>query len=177
MKKDHGHIVRTGCFSGVELLQCLQDFLSCERFGEFSVHFICDTPRNCISDFIDSSGKGCSVDFLKIGYCSGCNTFLVFTPDTILIPKPKDGILFPPFRSTGMEKFRISVSFLIPMDFATLPLDGLLTIQKVIYFISKLINFCPSIALLINSCNGVKSSSFLRNFFWNVAYYIMILAC
>lgn len=74
---------------------------------------------------------------------------------------PQNGILFPPFRGTGMEKFCISVTFLIPMNSATLSPDGLLTVQKVIYFLSNLI----------------KSSSFLHNFFWNVAYNILIPAC
>ena len=161
MKKDRGHTVGHGCFSGVELLQCLQDFLSCERFGEFSVHFIYDTLRNCICDFIDSGGRRCSVDFLKIGYSSGCDTFLTFTLYTILVPKPQNGILLPPLRSMGVKKFRISVTFLIPMDFATLSPNGLLTVQKVIYFLSKLINFSSSAALPINICNGVKSFSFL----------------
>ena len=177
MKKDGGRTVRPRCFGGVELLQCLQDFLTCESFGELRVHFICDTPRDCISDFIDSGGRRCSVNFLKISYNSGCDTFLTFTPYTILVPKPQNGILLPPFRSTGMKKFRIFVTFLIQMDFATLSPNGLLTIQKVIYFLSKLINFSPSIALLINSCNGVKNSSFLSYFLWNIAYYILILAC
>ena len=177
MKKDRGHIVGHGCFGGVELLQCLHDFLSCESFDELCVHFFCDTPRDCISNFIDPSGRGGSVDFLKIRYCSGCDSFLAFTPNTILVPKPQNGILFPPFRSTGMEKFSVSVTFLIPMNLAALSPNGLLTVQKVIYFLSKLINFCPFISLLVFSGNGVKSSSFLRNFFWYIAYYSLIPAC
>ena len=101
MKEDRGHTVRPRCFGGVELLKCLQDFLTCESFGELRVHFIRDMPRDCISDFIDSDGRRCSVDFLKIGYSSVCDTFLTFTPYTILIPKPQNGILLPSLRSTG----------------------------------------------------------------------------
>ena len=128
MKEDRGHIVRPRCFDGVELLKCLQDFLTCESFGELRVHFICDTPRDCISDFIDFDGRRCSIDFLKISYGSGCDTFLIFTSNTLLIPKPQNGILLPPLRSTGVKKFCISVTFLIPMDFATLSPNDLLTV-------------------------------------------------
>ena len=166
-----------GCFSGVELLQCFHDFLSCESFGELCVHIFYDTPRDCTNDFIDPGGRGGSIYFLKIGYCSGCDTFLAFTPYTIIIPKPQNGILFPFFRSTGMENFSVSVTFPIPMNLAALLPNGLLTIQKVIYFLSKLINLCPSITLLIFNGNGIKSSSFLCNFLWYIAYYILIPTC
>ena len=177
MKKDRGHTIWLECFVGVELLQCFQDFLSCESFGEFYVHIFYDTPRNCTYDFIDPGGGRGGINFLKVRNSSSSDTFLTFTPNPIIIPKPQNGILFPPFRSTGMEKLSVSITIPIPMNFAELSPNGLLTVQKIIYFIPKLINLCPSVSLLIKTGNGIKNSSFLRNFLWYIAYYILISTC
>lgn len=116
MKKDCGHAVRPRCFGGVELLECHSDFLSCESLGELCVHLFCDTPRYCTSDFIDLGGVGGGVYFLRIRCCSGYDTFLAFIPYTIIIPKLQNGILFPPFRSSGVEKFSVSVTLPVPME-------------------------------------------------------------
>ena len=104
MKKDCGHTIWPRCFVRVELLQSFQDLLFCESFGELNVHIFCDTPRDCTYDFIDPGGGRGGINFLEIRNSSISYTLLTITPQPIIIPKPQNGILFPPFRSTGMEK-------------------------------------------------------------------------
>ena len=168
MKKDCGHTIWPRCFVGVELLQSFQDLLFCESFGELNVHIFCDTPRDCTYDFIDPGGGRGGINFLEIRNSSISYTLLTITPQPIIVPKPQNGILFPPFRSMGMEKFSISVTIPIPMNLAALSPNGFLTVQKIIYFPPKLINLCPPDSKLIGTGNGIKSSSFLYYFLWNI---------
>ena len=70
----------------MKLLKCFGDFVSCENLGELGIHLLRDMSRNNISDLINTCGEGGGIYVLKIGYCSGCNTFLTLTPFTIIIP-------------------------------------------------------------------------------------------
>ena len=73
-----------------------------------------------------------------------------------------------------MEKFCVSVPLPILMDLAALTPYGLLTIKEIINFLSELVNFCPSSALMVIHSKGVESSSFLLNLLWNIAHHILI---
>ena len=72
-----------------------------------------------------------------------------------------------------MEKLCVSVPFLIPMCFATLSPNDLFTIQKIINFPSKLVNFSPIVAPVSNGKSS-KSSFLFLNFLWNIAHHILI---
>ena len=73
-----------------------------------------------------------------------------------------------------METFCVSVPLPILMDLAALTPYGLLTIKEIINFLSELVNFCPSSALMVIHSKGVESSSFLLNLLWNIAHHILI---
>ena len=162
MKKDCGHTVRPRCFGGVKLLKCFSDFVSCENLGELNIHLLRDTSRNCINNLINTHGEGGGVYILEIGYYSGCNAFLVVTLFAIIIPQLQYSV-FPPFQRLGMDKFCVSIPFSIPMNLATLPPYGLLTVQEIINLISEMVNIYPSRTLLVIHSKGVESSSFLLN--------------
>ena len=103
-----------------------------------------------MGDFTDSTWGGSGVNLLKVRYCNSYDAVLILTPNTIIIPKPQNGVFFPSFRGTGMEKLCVLVPFPIPMSLATLSPNDLFTIQQIINFPSKLVNFSPLIASVIN---------------------------
>ena len=103
-----------------------------------------------MGDFTDSTWGGSGVNLLKVRYCKAMMLSLFSHQTPLSFQSPKMVFFFPSFRGTGMEKLCVLVPFPIPMSLATLSPNDLFTIQQIINLPSKLVNFSPLIASVIN---------------------------
>ena len=73
-----------------------------------------------------------------------------------------------------MKEFCIFFPLLIPVNFASLVLKHLFTIQQVIQFFSNLIYLSTVGTILVLSRENVRPFPSLLDFFWDVANYLLV---
>ena len=181
MEKNSRHIVRSWGFYRVNLLQSLENLISCEGLGELWVHVLCHASGDRANDFNYSSGLSGDVDFLKISHSSGYNISFAFTPLTNIILEPKDSVLFyfilfyfPSVRRPSMEEFGVFVSLSVLVHLAVLMPHSFFIVKKIIDFLLELIDLCPQVSFLISGSKNIEQFPFLLNFLWDVAHYSLI---